>query len=69
MTSPVSTCLALLAVIGQASCLPPAAVKNVVQCANLYDQCVESSSSQAEYLNCRSGVDVTCLDKMTEDRL
>jgi hypothetical protein len=58
--------LAFLALAGP-SC-PPRSVDRVAQCAALYDNCVETSSSRAAYLQCREAVDVQCLDTVTEER-
>lgn len=58
--------LALLAFSGPMC--PVHSSERVARCRQLYDNCVEVSSNQKEYLECRDAVDVQCLDTVTEER-
>jgi len=59
--------LALMAFAGP-MCPPADTPDRVARCKSLYDNCVDVSQSQHEYVECRAAVDAQCLDTVTEER-
>jgi len=60
--------LAVLSLLGAPGCPPASNADRVARCTLLYQACVDNSSSQVAYLECRDTVDEQCLDTVDEER-
>lgn len=61
MNNQLAVLSVLLGAAEISACLPTLSRKKIAQCAQSYERCVDISTNAAEYKQCRTDVDTSCL--------